>query len=349
MKKNYTYIFFCVVSAILISGLAHAQDFHFSQFYNAPILVNPSLTGKCSEDFRLSLIHRNQWKQINSPYTTTALAGDVNFVNLPFAVDKIGVGLYAMNDELGDGIFKNQSAMLSVAAHKAIDPMKRHVVSFGIQGGYLRKNINKGGREFRDQIDNYQMTTRPTTDGVMSGNDFGYVNFNAGASYSFVVNDRFDFYSGISMFNITKPKEQLFFDNKNKLGHRYFITGGARYKLTERLAVLPAVMFMTQSGARILNLGGAMMYHLNNKKDISVMAGAWYRATDATIFLAGMKFKNYHVAVSYDAAVSKIRTMKEAPNINDNVRVGAFEISLTYVGFLKRAIPNDVTIPCRFF
>lgn len=349
MKRIYIHIIFIAFFAFQFGSFVQAQDFHFSQFFNAPVIVNPALTGKYSEDFRLSLIHRSQWKQINTPYTTSAVSGDINFVKLPVSLDKVGLGFYLMNDELGDGIFKNQSAMLSIAVHKAIDPFKRHVISGGLQGGYIRKNVDKSGLTFRDQIENFETTSNPTRDGVMSGVNFGYLSFNAGVSWSYSVNDKLNVYSGASVSNANTPKERLFITEHSNLRRRYFLTFGGKYQLTDKVAILPSLMYMTQSRARDFNLGTTLMYFFNEKKDVAIQGGIYYRATDASILYGGLKIKNYHVAISYDASVSGLRKVRENMDVNDNVRVGAFEISISYVGFLKRAIPNDLTIPCRFF
>ncbi|MBX9851642.1 MAG: PorP/SprF family type IX secretion system membrane protein [Cytophagaceae bacterium] len=130
------------ITLILIGAVAFSQDMHFSQFYNSPLTLNPALTGKMKEDFRFSLIHRRQWKQINSPYMTSAIAGDVNFrVGDASKNQKVGAGILFMNDDLGDGIFKNQSIMLSGAFHKTIGSQMRHKISLGAQSGFIKKTL----------------------------------------------------------------------------------------------------------------------------------------------------------------------------------------------------------------
>ena len=58
---------------ILISftGLTlQAQDVHFSQFYAAPLLVNPAQTGNFSGTARVGANYRDQWGSITVPYRT---------------------------------------------------------------------------------------------------------------------------------------------------------------------------------------------------------------------------------------------------------------------------------------
>ncbi|HEX8545466.1 MAG TPA: PorP/SprF family type IX secretion system membrane protein [Cytophagaceae bacterium] len=349
MLKNKAYFFVSII-ILAFSINSKAQDFHFSQFYNFPVAINPAMTGKIKEDFRISLIHRSQWKQINSPYTTSALSADMNFRNLPLNIEKAGVGIYLMNDELGDGIFKNQSFMVSGAVHKAIDNFKRHVFSLGIQTGYVRKNLNNSNLVFKDQNVNYQFSDNPSVsaDGVLSGNNYNFINFNSGVNYNFLVNEKVDLTLGASFFNLTTPKETFVSSAKNKLPRRYLLTFGTNIKIMENFTVMPAVMYMRQAEAVDLNMGSGFAYHFNQKKDITAILGLWYRNSDAVILLAGLKYKNYQANFSYDASISNVKSVKDAPNLS-NAKVNAFEISVSYLGFLNRALPNDVTIPCRFF
>src|SRR2546423_15102737 len=48
----------------------HAQDTHFSQFFEAPLLRNPSLAGLFEGDIRVQGVYRNQWASVTTPYKT---------------------------------------------------------------------------------------------------------------------------------------------------------------------------------------------------------------------------------------------------------------------------------------
>ena len=346
---SYARKFFLSTAVVLATSASFAQDMHFSQFYNSPLTLNPALTGKMKEDFRFSLIHRRQWKQINSPYMTSAIAGDINFrVGEASKNQKVGTGILFMNDDLGDGIFKNQSIMLSGAFHKTNGTTKHHKVSLGIQSGFMRKNLTTAGLYFRDQIVNYQYDPATATGEPVLGNGFSYINVNAGGFWNFVFRPNVEFYGGISLYNINKPKERAFVNltDPNTLKTRSVFTGGMNYKLSARMSILPTVLYMRQSGAVDLIAGSSVGYVMGN---VTLIGGAYYRTIDALILIGGVKFKNYHAGLSYDATVSSLPDVKTAPNVDDDVRVGAFEISLIYTGFLKRPIPQNTTIPCRFF
>ncbi len=350
--------FLSLACAIAIaSTTVEAQDFHFSQFYNFPGAINPAHAGRMKEDIRGGLIYRSQWKQVNAPYSTFGAAVDMNFVKVPAFFDKIGAGILFVNDELPDKIFKNQQFSVSLAMHKSLDAFKRHRISFGIQPGYSIKSFVSNGLYSSVDIDRSTYTPPSgsfiSKDQAITGNNnYGAFNLNAGLFYDFTVSEKFSIGLGGSLFNITSPKESIVKNINNydptRLGRRLLSTFSLAYRMNDQFTLLPAVMYMQQQGASDINIGTALGYHLNPNKDITVFVGGWYRLSDAAIAMVGMQYKHVKVAFSYDATVSSFKDVRNAPNVSSK-SVGAYEITLTYVGFLSRALPNEVTVPCRFF
>ena len=52
-----------------------AQDIHFSQFFEAPLLRNPSLAGIFTGDIRVQMVYRDQWISFTNAYKS----GSLNF------------------------------------------------------------------------------------------------------------------------------------------------------------------------------------------------------------------------------------------------------------------------------
>ena len=65
----------CLLLWCGISCTSYGQDPHFSQFFEAPLLRNPSLAGLFAGDIRFQTVYRNQWQSITNPYQT----GSINF------------------------------------------------------------------------------------------------------------------------------------------------------------------------------------------------------------------------------------------------------------------------------
>src|SRR5579862_4264405 len=62
---------FVLYFAILgIAGPCFTQDLHFSQFFEAPLLRNPSLAGIFTGDYRVQGVYRDQWNSVTDGYRT---------------------------------------------------------------------------------------------------------------------------------------------------------------------------------------------------------------------------------------------------------------------------------------
>nr|MBP6456087.1 type IX secretion system membrane protein PorP/SprF [Chitinophagaceae bacterium] len=66
MKKI---IYILTFALILLQQKSNSQGLHFSQFYNAPILLNPANTGIIANgNWRAGGNYRTQWFTIPVPY-----------------------------------------------------------------------------------------------------------------------------------------------------------------------------------------------------------------------------------------------------------------------------------------
>ena len=87
------------------SSTGVAQDLHFSQFMNSPLMTNPANTGFMPEgDYRLGINYRNQWSSIMSiPYKTMSAFGDVQVLENENNNGWMGVGGVILRDVAGSG------------------------------------------------------------------------------------------------------------------------------------------------------------------------------------------------------------------------------------------------------
>src|SRR5258705_12883031 len=70
----------CVVICVLYFVFSSvAQDLHFSQFFEAPLLRNPSLAGIFTGDIRVQGVYRDQWNSFTKAYRTGSLNAEVKF------------------------------------------------------------------------------------------------------------------------------------------------------------------------------------------------------------------------------------------------------------------------------
>src|SRR4249919_1666457 len=80
-RKMLSFPGFLFMTVLLLGALsgAQGQDLHFSQFFEAPLLRNPSLAGIFEGDFRAQMVYRNQWASVTTPYQTASLNSEYKF------------------------------------------------------------------------------------------------------------------------------------------------------------------------------------------------------------------------------------------------------------------------------
>src|SRR6187402_2283897 len=103
--KNLTYRFFvrAIASAFLMLVLASqgiCQDLHFSQFFEAPLLRNPSLAGIFTGDIRVQGVYRDQWNSVTKAYRTGSLNAEYK-MPVGMTNDFITAGVQTLFDKAG--------------------------------------------------------------------------------------------------------------------------------------------------------------------------------------------------------------------------------------------------------
>ena len=75
MKPTKKILLLLVVS--LLAKFASSQDINFSQFYDLPLLRNPSLAGLFQGDIRITSAYRNQWQSVTVPYRSFGFGAEI--------------------------------------------------------------------------------------------------------------------------------------------------------------------------------------------------------------------------------------------------------------------------------
>src|SRR5580765_3391069 len=98
-------IFAIVIVIFLVMPQVIAQDLHFSQFFNNPLLTNPANTGFIPDaDYRLGASYRNQYSNIMAvPYKTMSIFGDAQAFRNRIETGWLGLGGVILHDVAGTG------------------------------------------------------------------------------------------------------------------------------------------------------------------------------------------------------------------------------------------------------
>ncbi|MCC6256790.1 MAG: PorP/SprF family type IX secretion system membrane protein [Chitinophagaceae bacterium] len=324
--------------AILFTLSASAQDPHFSQFFASPLTLNPAFTGKFDGKWRIAANHRDQWPSIPKAYVTTSAS-----VDFPILASKIpegdvfGIGISGVSDASADNALKLNYGSLSLSYHRALDEEGYNTIGAGFQGTYSSMTIDPNKLTFEDQLTQNGFT-RPTNDILVNGNNQNYLDLNAGLLYSGSTNGENNYYLGVSMYHINRPK--VSFKDKNwYLSGRVTIHGGGYFPVSDVVGVNTSLIYQVQNKASETILGAALSLNANPGEinPTSIYVGSWYRFNDAIIPYLGIEFAGLRIGASYDINTSSLKAATSSR--------GGSEFSIIYV----RRKAESKGIPCPRF
>jgi type IX secretion system PorP/SprF family membrane protein len=309
MKKS-------VVVLLMTLGFgATAQDVHFSQFMQSPLLVNPGLTGMIPANVRASVAYRSQWGSVTTPYRTFQFSGDMKAEASKTV--SLGFGLNAYRDVAGDTKFGTTSAQVSVSSIVELD--RNQEISVGIIGGILQKGMNPSDLQWDSQYQggnynaalgsNENLNLRP---GIMPDISAGVVyHYHSNEGYM-TANDQFNLKAGFAMNHINRPRMKFItadtlYSNFVGFAESQIGIGNSRWTLC------PAVLLMFQGPSREITFGNLFRYRLQQASKITglikgafLYAGAYYRMGDAINPVIMVEFDQYCLGISYDVNVSPL-------------------------------------------
>ena len=327
-----------IISTLLVSVMAHAQDPHFSQFFSSPLTLNPAFTGKFNGLWRLAANHRDQWPSIPKAYVTSSASLDFPILQKRIPEnDVFGAGISGLSDASANNILKLNYGSLSMSYHKSLDENGYSTIGAGFQGTYSSLSLDVSKLYFEDQLTQNGFTGT-TTDILTNGTNQSYFDMNAGVLYSGSSNGINNYYAGVSMYHINRPK--VSFKDKNwYLSGRITIHAGGSFPVSDVLTLHTSIIHQIQNKASETTLGAAIAANLNQDEDkpTSIYLGSWIRFNDAVVPYVGLEFGSLRIGASYDLNISGL---KAATNTR-----GGSEISLIYI---KQPAENK-GIPCPKF
>lgn len=149
---RYRKLLILLVSVCLLRQTAHTQDLHFSQFFEAPLLRNPSLAGIFTGDYRVQGVYRDQWNSFTNAYRTGSFNGEYK-MPVGRGDDFLTVGLQILYDKAGTAGLTTNQVFPALNYHKSLSDQKVMYLSLGFMGGYAEKRIDRTKITTNNQFD----------------------------------------------------------------------------------------------------------------------------------------------------------------------------------------------------
>ena len=322
------FIFFIILFSV---KNLYAQDLHFSQYFNAPLLVNPANTGFNPEfDYRIGGNYRNQWQSVTTnPYKTMSVWGDAQLFTNRFDEAWVGVGGALLQDVAGSGNLTTTRAYLSVAYHQIMG--LNSLLSGGFNIGFTQKRIDLTKLTFNTQWNGTFFDINIPSGEPFVYNSASYFTLQAGLKYSWFATDNLYLSAGISALNVNNPNESFFNTNNDftRVKPRYTFFADASLMVDKVWILNPNFYYSTMGTAKEIVFGGIIQRDLSASGDgsLQLLAGGYYRVSDAIIPMIGFDIKNFKITFNYDATTSSLKTFNQSR--------GAYEISIVKSGSYK--------------
>lgn len=326
-------------------SIANAQDIHFSQFFEAPLLRNPSLAGIFTGDIRVQGVYRDQWNSFTNAYRTGSFNAEYK-MPIGKGDDFITTGIQALFDKAGTVGLTSTHILPAINYHKSLSNNKVSYLSLGFMGGMIRKNIDIAKLTTNNQYNGGGFDPTLPTGELLNAPNFTTWDASVGLSFnsSFGENEVNSFYVGAAYHHLNRPKNSFYRDPKIELNPKYVFSTGVKFNVNEYAGFTLQADHSIQ-GSFKETIGGALYsYKLGGDPDnamYTVHGGAFLRWKDAVIPVIKLDVNNLSMALSYDVNVSQLRTASQAR--------GGFELSLVYVAFLDRDNSSRDKVLCPKF
>lgn len=335
MKYN-KFTLFCIIFVALVPFNNYAQDIHFSQFWDAPLLQSPTSAGRADGAVRAIVNYRTQWASVSSnPFSTFGANVDMR-LHTSHKGSHLAGGISMYTDLAGSAKMRTTLVNLSAVYH--LNFSDNNYFSLGLQGGFHQKGLDVSQLRFDNQFDG--IGHNPTINSNENLSNFSVIRptLSAGISYTWsnsfsgvrrlFTQNKKSVNIGFTVHHFNSPKFNIL--HQENLGLKYIGHVETAFETHTDWLISPKVLVAIQNKATDIILGSLFTYPLshgsrmnNYSNSASIGFGAFYRLKDALIPTLQVQWSSISLGLSYDVNLS---------SLNDASRYrGGFEISLKYI------------------
>ena len=337
--KLFSYLFLM----FFLTGFnqSYAQDPQFSQFYAAPLNLNPALTGG-SDRSRVGVNYRNQWPALSHSFQTVSA-----YVDYYAKGYNSGVGVIVKRHQ--ESFLKYSAMELGASYAYRLRISDGLALRSGIQLSYFNKNVDFEELVFGNQIDIQNgIVIGPSGETFDTGLKVDFMSISAGG---ILYTEKF--WIGAAVHHINEPNQSLMEDESPlprkysfHIGYKYSFSDGQRLRTVayqfQKRSIAFSANYKTQGGFNQMDVGMQLFFQ-------PLVLGLMYRGTpfqklsdlaknESLIVLLGLELnKDLGFAYSHDFTVSKLA----------GATGGAHEFSFTYAfGRVNKRTRRDMVMPC---
>jgi type IX secretion system PorP/SprF family membrane protein len=318
---------------------AFSQDIHFSQFFEAPLLRNPSLAGIFTGDIRVQAVYRDQWNSVTTAYKTASLNAEYK-MPIGKVNDFITAGIQILNDKAGSISWVSTHILPAINYHKSLSVDRNSYLSLGFMGGPVQRRFDRS-----------KMTTNSMYDGLGDGEIFAqpkstYMDAAVGMSYNteLKANPDNNIFLGLAYHHLNKPNNSIYLNTLTEVEPKWVASAGVRFSVTPASYITLQADHSRQGQFKETVAGALYGIKLGPELDkplYSLHGGAFLRWNDALIPVIKIDYTPFSFSLSYDVNLSKLKTSSYGR--------GGFELGVSYIGFTQRNNSSVNAVLCPKF
>lgn len=322
-----------LLGILIIPFFIKAQDIHFSQFNETPVLLNPAMS--CiAYDTRIIANYKSQWASVSSPFQTYGISIERSVKHLKLKKAYMGVSLNVYKDKAGDAGLGSILANLGVNA--IINTGEYSKLSAGIGGGINYRTLDVSKLQWESQYNGSTYDAAIASGEKTPSSTLLRADFVGGIVYHYSRSEKYisaqegtKFDIGFSAFHYNMP-QYSFTNSGDKQFAKFVIHSNFDIGVKGAgVAILPSGFYMRQGPSQEINVGCLFKYIISDqsvytdiKKPCAISVGAFYRVGDALIPTALFQYDKYAFGVSYDLNLSQLTGVSKAK--------GGLEFSLRF-------------------
>lgn len=328
MKMNMKIVLICSFIQPFCTSQSYGQN-NFTQFFNAPLTINSSNTGKFLGDYRIGGIYRDQPERSSfSSYYSFFADIKIFATQLP-ENDKMAIGVLGLGEKNDFNGIRNNAVLISTSYSKGLNENGTESLSAAFQIDFADKKINPPHFVFEDQMIGWFNSgfngINPFEKKMINTN---YIGVNVGISYQKLINSINHLSVGVSVDHANSPYKrdgeivfslspklsfqadfETILRNKNKLTFLLNANDLTNKKSLNEFAISTHYQLVINESKYKFNVG----CQYNKKKLLKTSIAP----------LLGIKYDHYNLNFSYDISFSNKNTHKKG---------GGFEVGLIFIG-----------------
>lgn len=329
MKKRDLHI---LLPLLLASLFVRAQDIHFSQFYETPLLRNPSLAGIFTGDYRFQTVYRDQWNSFTNAYRTGSVNAEYKWP-IGHQSDYFTTALEVLFDKAGTAALETTELLPALNYHKSLSNDRPMYLSLGFMGGLVEKSLDMSKVTTNSQFNGTAYDPAlPNGETILSPN-VHYLDGSLGLSFNtaYGPDNQNSMYVGFAYHHLNRPKNSFYDNPAVELDPKVVVSFGLKSIIND-YSYFTIQADWSRQGPDQETIGGVLYsYKLTEETDLNQYTftiGGLVRWKDAFIPVIKLDMNSFTMGLSYDVNTSALNTVSDSH--------GGFELSLSYTGFLDR-------------